>query len=120
MIQATTNNLAEILPLAAARTPERIALTLGAGHLTYSELEDRSRRLAALLESIGVGLGDRVGVMVPNVPEFAVAYYGVLRRGGVVVPMNVLLKEREIAFYLRDSGARVLLAWHEFDLEARR
>ena len=50
--------------------------------------------------------GDRVGVMLPNVPEFPVAYYGVLRAGGVVVPMNVLLKRREIAFYLEDSGAQ--------------
>ena len=52
--------------------------------------------------------------MLPNVPQFAVAYYGALRAGAVVVPMNVLLKEREVAFYLRDSGADVLFAWHEF------
>jgi long-chain acyl-CoA synthetase len=57
--------------------------------------------------------------MLPNVPEFPVAYYGVLRAGGVVVPMNVLLKEREIAFYLEDSGAKLLLAWHGFAEEAR-
>ena len=63
--------------------------------------------------------GDRVGVMLPNVPEFPVAYYGVLRAGGVVVPMNVLLKRREIAFYLEDSGAKLLLAWHGFAAEAR-
>ena len=63
--------------------------------------------------------GDRVGVMLPNVPEFPVAYYGVLRAGGVVVPMNVLLKRREIAFYLEDSGAKLLLAWHGFVEEAR-
>ena len=57
--------------------------------------------------------------MLPNVPEFPVAYYGVLRAGGVVVPMNVLLKRREIAFYLEDSGAKLLLAWHGFAEEAR-
>ena len=57
--------------------------------------------------------------MLPNVPEFPVAYYGVLRAGGVVVPMNVLLKRREIAFYLEDSGAKLLLAWHGFGEEAR-
>ena len=56
--------------------------------------------------------------MLPNVPEFPVAYYGVLRAGGVVVPMNVLLKRREIAFYLEDSGAELLLAWHGFVEEA--
>ena len=47
--------------------------------------------------------GDRIGVMLPNVPYFAVVYYGILRAGGVVVPMNVLLKEREVAYYLGDS-----------------
>ena len=52
--------------------------------------------------------------MLPNVPEFAHCYYGALRAGAVVVPMNVLLKDREVAFYLRDSGAKVLFAWHEF------
>ena len=57
--------------------------------------------------------------MLPNVPEFPIAYYGVLRAGGVVVPMNVLLKRREIAFYLEDSGAKLLLAWHGFGEEAR-
>src|SRR5215217_3834850 len=57
--------------------------------------------------------------MLPNVPEFPVSYYGVLRAGAVVVPMNVLLKSREIAFYLADSGAKLLLAWHGFCEEAR-
>ena len=52
--------------------------------------------------------------MLPNVPYFGVVYYGILRAGGVVVPMNVLLKGREVAFYLKDSGAKVLFAWHGF------
>jgi len=87
--------------------------------LTYAELDQRSARLAALLSERGVEQGDRVGVMLPNVPEFPIAYYGVLRAGGVVVPMNVLLKRREIAFYVEDSGADLLLAWHGFCAEAR-
>src|SRR5215207_6061985 len=57
--------------------------------------------------------------MLPNVLEFPIAYYGVLRAGGIVVPMNVLLKRREIAFYLEDSGSKLLLAWHGFGDEAR-
>ena len=56
--------------------------------------------------------------MLPNVPEFPIAYYGVLRAGGIVVPMNVLLKRREIAYYLEDSGAKLLLAWQGFCGEA--
>ena len=54
------------------------------------------------------------GSCCPNVPYFPVVYYGVLRAGGVVVPMNVLLKGREVAFYLQDSGAKLLFAWHGF------
>ena len=75
--------------------------------------------MATLLRERGLEPGDRVGVMLPNVLEFPIAYYGVLRAGGVVVPMNVLLKRREIAFYLEDSGAKLLLAWHGFLEEAR-
>jgi long-chain acyl-CoA synthetase len=74
----------------------------------------RSGWTTTLLRAKGVAPGDRVGVMLPNVPYFPVAYYGALRAGAVVVPMNVLLKEREVAFYLADSGAKALLAWHEF------
>ena len=64
------------------------------------------------LPAAASGPGSRVAVMLPNVPEFAVVYYGVLRAGGVVVPMNPLLKAREVAYYLGDSGAPVILAWH--------
>jgi long-chain acyl-CoA synthetase len=57
--------------------------------------------------------------MLPNVPFFAVCYYGVLRAGGVVVPMNVLLKRREVAFYLSDSGAKLVFAWDGFKEDAQ-
>src|SRR5262249_31387974 len=66
----------------------------------------------------GFVAGDRVGIMLPNVPYFPVCYYGVLRAGGVVVPMNVLLRRREVAFYLEDSGARILFAWEGFAEDA--
>ncbi len=112
-------NLASIVTESAARAPEAVAVRLAPIELTYAELDDRSARLATLLREKGVEQGDRVGVMLPNVLEFPIAYYGVLRAGGVVVPMNVLLKRREIAFYLEDSGARLLLAWHGFAAEAR-
>jgi long-chain acyl-CoA synthetase len=111
-------NLASLLSESAERSPASPAIRLGEVELSYGELDDRSARLATLLGEQGVEPGDRVGVMLPNVPEFPVAYYGVLRAGGVVVPMNVLLKRREIAFYLEDSGAKLLLAWHGFAEEA--
>ncbi len=111
-------NLASLLTESAERAPELPAIRLGEVELTYGELDERSARFAALLRERGFKPGDRVGVMLPNVPEFPVAYYGVLRAGGIVVPMNVLLKRREIAFYLEDSGAKLLLAWHGFLDEA--
>jgi long-chain acyl-CoA synthetase len=112
-------NLASIVTETAGRAPERVAVRLGDVALTYAELDEGSARLATLLHERGLRPGDRVGVMLPNVPQFPVAYYGVLRAGGVVVPMNVLLKRREIAFYLEDSGAELLLAWQGFCAEAR-
>src|SRR5690349_1673324 len=112
-------NLASLLTESAGRTPGALAIRLGDVELGYGELDERSAQLAAMLRERGFERGDRVGVMLPNVPEFPVAYYGVLRAGGVVVPMNVLLKRREIAFYLEDSSAKLLLAWHGFAEEAR-
>jgi len=112
-------NLASIVTESAAGEPAAVAVRLDGLELTYAELDDRSARLATLLREKGVQEGDRVGVMLPNVLEFPISYYGVLRAGGVVVPMNELLKRREIAFYLEDSGAKLLLAWHGFAAEAR-
>jgi long-chain acyl-CoA synthetase len=107
-------NLAELLSDATAAAPERTAVRLDDQKLTYAELDRASARVAGLLRAKGLLPGDRVGVMLPNVPYFAVVYYGILRAGGVVVPMNVLLKEREVGYYLSDPGARLLFAWHEF------
>src|SRR3954464_1703211 len=107
-------NLARIVTDSAARAPEHPAVKLSDTVVTYGELDELSARCASLLRSAGVEPGDRVGVMLPNVPWFAVAYYGVLRAGAVVVPMNVLLKGREVKFYLEDPGAKLLFAWHDF------
>jgi long-chain acyl-CoA synthetase len=90
-----------------------VAIKLDDAELTYDQLDDAVARTAGLLKAKGVAPGDRVGVMLPNVPQFAVAYYGVLRAGGVVVPLNPLLKSREVSYHLADSGANLLLAWHE-------
>src|ERR1700761_7778432 len=114
-----SENLALNLIDSAQRGAERPAVRLDDAVLSYGALADLTAHVAGLLRRHGIKPGDRVGVMLPNVPEFATAYYGVLRAGGIVVPMNVLLKRREVAFYLSDPGARVVLAWHEFAQEAR-
>jgi long-chain acyl-CoA synthetase len=107
-------NLAGNLVAAAERHADNIALKLDETEIPYAALEAASARVAGLLHLRGIGPGARVGIMLPNVPQFAVAYYGVLRAGAVVVPMNPLLKAREVEFYLADSEARLVFAWHEF------
>jgi long-chain acyl-CoA synthetase len=107
-------NLASILTESAGRRPDGVALKLDDVEVSYGQLDEAGARVAGLLRQKGVEPGDRVGIMLPNVPYFAVCYYGVLRAGGVVVPMNVLLKEREVAFYLSDPEAKLLFAWHDF------
>ncbi|HET6750497.1 MAG TPA: long-chain fatty acid--CoA ligase [Actinomycetes bacterium] len=100
--------------------PRRAAVRLDDHVLTYEELDDRSARVASLLAARGVEPGDRVGLMLPNVPQFPVLYYGVLRAGAVVVPMNPLLKAREVAYYLGDSGAGLIFAWEATTDEAAK
>jgi long-chain acyl-CoA synthetase len=109
-----SENLATILTDTAAEHGDRTAFKLDDIELTYAVLEASSARIAALLKSKGLEPGDRVGLMLPNVPYFPAIYYAILRAGGVVVPMNVLLKEREAKFYLDDSGTKLLFAWHDF------
>ena len=108
-----SENLAYNLTGAAQQYSQRSALRLDDAVMTYAELGLAAARVAGFLRERGLEPGDRVGVMLPNVPEFVFAYYGVLLAGGVVVPMNVLLKQREVVFFLGDSQARLLFAWHE-------
>jgi long-chain acyl-CoA synthetase len=112
-------NLANILTESAARDRDHIAVKLDDVDVSYGQLDQASALVAGLLAAKGLAPGDRVGLMLPNVPYFPICYYGVLRAGGVVVPMNVLLKRREVAFYLSDSGAKVLFAWEGFAEDAQ-
>ena len=107
-------NFAQELSAAVADGPDRPAVRLDDLALTYAFLDAGVARAAGFLRAKGVGPGDRVGLQMPNVPYFPVLYFGALRLGAVVVPMNPLLKAREVAYHLSDSGAKVLLAWHGF------
>ncbi|CPR12078.1 fatty-acid-CoA ligase [Mycobacterium bohemicum DSM 44277] len=113
-MSALSNNLIA----SKERHPERVALRCGESQLTFAEFDGAAARVAALLERAGVEPGDRVGVMLPNTPAFAIAFYGIIYRGAVAVPMNPLLKAREIAFYLSNSGAKALFATPVFAGEA--
>ncbi|MFE8948559.1 long-chain fatty acid--CoA ligase [Streptomyces sp. NPDC007856] len=102
-------NLATLLVNSAAVHGSHVAVRHDDTTLTYEQLDEASARLATVLHHRGVRPGDVVTMTMPNVPLFPVVYYGILRAGGVVVPMNPLLKSREAAFVLRDSGARTAL-----------
>ncbi|MFT4081402.1 MAG: long-chain fatty acid--CoA ligase [Nocardioides sp.] len=106
-------NLAMNLKDAVGQYADRVALRLEDAMLTYRQLDDLSARVAGWLSAHNIGPDDRVGLMAPNVLAFPVVYYGILRLGAVVVPMNPLLKAREIEHYLGDSGARAVFCWHE-------
>ncbi len=107
-------NLACNLTDSVARGGDDPALKLDDTVISYRQLDELAARFAGLLRARGIEASDRVGIMLPNVPQFAVAYYAALRVGAIVVPMNVLLKRREVGFYLSDSGASLLIAWHGF------
>lgn len=111
-------NLSLNLTETARMYPDNVAVRMDDFSITYAELDDAASRAASMLRSLGVQPGDRVGLMLPNVPAFPIAYYGALRAGAVVVPMNPLLKQREVEYYLGDSGALVLVGWHAVADEA--
>jgi long-chain acyl-CoA synthetase len=107
-------NAAQLLTDAVASAADRPAVKLDDTVLNYAILDAAAARAAGMLRAKGVGPGDRVGLQLPNVPYFPAVYFGILRLGAVVVPMNPLLKDREVGFQLSDSGAKVLVAWHGF------
>ena len=103
-------NLADNLIRSAQLFPDRPAVRLDDTIMSYRDLHEQSARVAGLLRDRGVQPGERVAIMLPNQPEFAVIYYAVMRAGAVAVPMNPLLKPREVAHYVADSGARLIFA----------
>ncbi len=105
----TALSLASVLAESARRRPDKIALIEGETRLGYAQLWRDARAVAAALAERGIGPGDRVALLAPNVPDFVRAYFGILAAGGVVVPVPTLLNGSEAAQIVRDSGARLLL-----------
>lgn len=104
-------NLASLLEDSARNHPQRDALVLGTRRITYEQANAEANRVANLLRQRGVERGDKVALCCPNIPEFATIYYGALKAGAVVVPLNVMLKADEISYYLEDSEASVFFCF---------
>ena len=99
----------------SARThPDKAAVIIGETTLSYAQLHGMAQKFATALREKGVEPGDRVAIMLPNVPQFTIAYYGILYAGAVVVPLNVLLTEEEVAYHLDDAAAKGIVAWEGF------
>ncbi|MBB3662972.1 long-chain acyl-CoA synthetase [Prauserella sediminis] len=104
-------NLAMFLDDSAQRHPGRDAVVLGDNRLSYAQIDAAANQVANLLADSGIQPGDRVALSCPNLPYFPIAYYGILKAGAVVVPLNVLLKGLEVAYHLADSGAKAYLCF---------
>ncbi len=111
-------NLAHLLSDTAQSHPDQPAIILDDHRVTYREVDDAAQQLAGWLVKQGVQAGDRIAVMLPNLPSFPVIYYGALRVGAIVVPMNPLFKRREIEYYLTDGGAKIIFAMPSEEVQA--
>jgi len=108
-IHLPEETLPEILERQARRVPERAAIVFYGREVTFTELHDSVCRFAAWLQSRGIRAGDRVAIFLENCPQFAIAYYGALRAGAVVVCLNPMHKAVELQHEFEDSGARILV-----------
>jgi len=101
--------LGDILRMTAADVPDAPATAFLGTQLTWGEVKDRSDRLATALARMGIVKGDRVGIMLPNCPDYGIAAFAILRLGAIVVNVNPLYTPREVAVVAHDSGMRVLI-----------
>jgi long-chain acyl-CoA synthetase len=113
-------NLGTILQASAAERPDHPVLKFNERVLTYAELDRAARGVATALRARGIAPGDKVALLIPNVPEFTIAYFGVLYAGAAVVPINVLAAAPEVHYFLEDSEAKLLIAHPFFAESARR
>jgi long-chain acyl-CoA synthetase len=111
MMHSSSPNVSRLLTDSVSRYPERTAVVLGGDRITYAALDTAVNRVANLLVARGVQPGDKVALSCPNTPHFTTIYFGILKAGAVVVPLNVLLKAREVAYHLGDSDAKAYFAF---------
>lgn len=102
--------LHELLEKAAKAYPTKTAIAYGEREITYAELNSLSSRFAAALSKLGIEKGERVALFLPNIPQFVIAYYGILKTGAVLTAISPLHKEREVAYQLNDAEAGTIIA----------
>jgi len=107
-----TNLVAEVAE-SVTRNPTETAIAYDGTATSYEQFWERAGRFAAALDERGIGPDDRVAIYLPNLPQFVTAFYGTLRAGGIVVPMNPQYKAREISHLLSDSGAKAVVTLAE-------
>ena len=113
-------NLGSILSANANEKPEALLLRAGDLELSYGEVDRAARGVAASLSARGIAPGDKVALLVPNVPEFTIAYFGILYAGATVVPINVLAAAPEVTYFLKDSDSRLLIVHPLFEEPGRK
>lgn len=104
-------SLAALLENSAAKYADRTAIVFGDTQLTYAQVDAAANQVANLLVERGIEPGDKVALSSPNLPYFTIIYFGILKAGGTVVPLNVLLRPREVAYHLADSDAKAYFAF---------
>ncbi len=103
-------SLQQLLKNTAEKYPNKIAIHFNGKELSYQELYESALKFAGYLQKIGIQKGDRVAIMLPNTPQSVISFYGVMMAGGIVVQTNPMYTERELAFQMKDSGAKAIVA----------
>mgnify|MGYP001027447311 FL=1 len=106
--------LFELLEESARKYPTAPCTIFKGAVITYKEMSELTDRLAGALADLGVKKGDRVGIFMPNTPQFVIAYFGILKAGGVVVATNPLYTPREIEHQVKDAGIEVMIVMSNF------
>lgn len=106
-------NVGDCLRISAEAQPQAPCIIFDALRLSYAEVDAAARRVAGLLLSTGIRPGDRVALILPNIPQFPILYYGILYAGATVVPLNPLLRPRELAHVVADAEVRAVFAFED-------
>jgi long-chain acyl-CoA synthetase len=112
-------NLGSILRANAFETPDAVVIRAGEVAISYRELDRAARGVATRLRERGISPGDKVALLIPNVPEFTIAYFGILYAGATVVPINVLAAAPEVTYFLQDAEASMLIVHPLFEAVGR-